>query len=84
MRHPAGEEDDGLKKLRAEASKMAEALRRAMENSQPVFKVAVQHMKMAADNLRRSLQVFGAELNKAMEKWSKDEGDDGIKTGAKK
>lgn len=83
MHHSAGEDDD-MSKVREDLTKIGQAFRRAMENAQPVFKVAAQQMKMAADNLRRSLEMFGAELNKSMESWADGDDDDGAKTGASK
>jgi len=67
-----------------ELKQAVEAFRKVMENSAPLFRVVAEQFKMAAQNLTLALQVFGAELNKSMEEWSNNDGDDEENTETRK
>lgn len=82
MRDSAGEED--LKQIREELTRLAKDMRAAFQKTAPLLKVSMEQMRMAAQNAKVSLQVFGDELRKAMENWANDEGDGDGKVGAKK
>ena len=83
MRNTAGK-DDELKQIREELAQLARDMRAAFQKTAPVFRVSLEQMRMAVQNVQVGLRAFGEELRKAMEKWANDEGDDGAKTGAKK
>lgn len=52
-----------------ELKKIVEGVRTALNRAAPVFMAAMDQFKMAAENLKMSLQIFGTELNESMETW---------------
>jgi hypothetical protein len=81
MHRPTGE-DPELKQIKEELGRLAADIRAAFRKSAPVLKVSLEQMRFAAENAKRSLEVFGAEIKKALENWAEDGDDDGkVETG---
>lgn len=77
MYRPTSEEE--LKRM---AEAVAASIRKSIQDATPVFLAGMQQMKFAAENLKKSLEIFGRQLSESIEKWGED--DDGDKAGAKK